>query len=275
MLEQGAGSRSALEIADAIEYLGADSHASQRLRLDGRAAARAGVATRRGAADDGRRRAAADVSERRARTPAAGAAHQPAAGARRPGDDRRASPSLASSSARRTATVPRRSGTAETIKAFTADDLRAFYASLPARQRGAARRRRRDRRTVLPLLETSFGAWKAAPGRSRRRSLPPVKQPAARTIYLVDKPGAAQSQIRIGWIGVPRSTPDYFPLRVLNTVLGGSFTSRLNTNLREKHGYTYGASSTFDMRAPRGRSSRRRACRPTRPSSRSRSSSTS
>ena len=79
-----------------------------------------------------------------------------------------------------------------------------------------------------------------------------MNQHAARQIYLVDKPGAAQSQIRIGWIGVPRSTPDFFPLRVLNTVLGESFTSRLNNNLREVHGYTYGASSTFDMRAAAG-----------------------
>jgi zinc protease len=71
-------------------------------------------------------------------------------------------------------------------------------------------------------------------------------------VYLVDKPGAAQTQIRIGGIGVPRSTPDYFPLQVLNTVLGGSFTSRLNMNLREQHGYAYGAASGFDMRRSAG-----------------------
>src|SRR4029077_1505426 len=66
------------------------------------------------------------------------------------------------------------------------------------------------------------------------------------------KPGAPQSQIRIGWIGVPRSTPGYFPLVVMDTVFGGSFTPRANRNLREQHGYTYGASSTFDMRASAG-----------------------
>ena len=65
-------------------------------------------------------------------------------------------------------------------------------------------------------------------------------------------PSAEQSQIRIGWVGVPRSTPDYFALQVLNTVLGGSFTSRLNQNLREEHGYSYGASSRFDMRLSAG-----------------------
>ena len=74
----------------------------------------------------------------------------------------------------------------------------------------------------------------------------------ARQISLIDKPGAAQSQIQIGWIGVPRSTPDYFALRVLNTILGGSFTSRLNQNLREAHGYAYGASSAFEMRRGAG-----------------------
>jgi predicted Zn-dependent peptidase len=73
-----------------------------------------------------------------------------------------------------------------------------------------------------------------------------------RTVYLVDKPGAPQTQIRIGAVGVARSTPDYFPLQVMNTVLGGSFSSRLNMNLREQHGYTYGASSAFDMRAEAG-----------------------
>jgi len=67
-----------------------------------------------------------------------------------------------------------------------------------------------------------------------------------------DKPGAAQSQIRIGWIGVPRSTPDYPTLQVLNTILGGAFTSRLNTNLRETHGYSYGAFSNFDERLSAG-----------------------
>ena len=82
--------------------------------------------------------------------------------------------------------------------------------------------------------------------------MPAAPQLTARKVYLVDKPGAPQSQIRIGWVGVPRSTPDYFAVRVLNTVLGGSFTSRLNQNLREQHGYAYGASSSFDMRGSAG-----------------------
>jgi len=75
---------------------------------------------------------------------------------------------------------------------------------------------------------------------------------SATTIYLVDKPGAAQSSFRIGAVGVPRSTKDYFALTVMNTILGGSFTSRLNQNLREARGYTYGAASRFDMRRAAG-----------------------
>jgi deoxyinosine 3'endonuclease (endonuclease V) len=79
--------------------------------------------------------------------------------------------------------------------------------------------------------------------------LPEVRQVNRRQIYLVDKPGAAQSEIRIGRIGAPRLTEDYYAVVVVNTILGGSFASRLNQNLREDHGYTYGAGSSFDFRS--------------------------
>ena len=95
------------------------------------------------------------------------------------------------------------------------------------------------------LVEARFGAWARGDVPAAPLVEPPA--PAPRRFYLVDKPGAAQSVILIGHVGVPRSTPDYFALRALNTILGGSFTSRLNQNLRETHGYTYGASSAFDM----------------------------
>src|SRR5438105_29641 len=93
------------------------------------------------------------------------------------------------------------------------------------------------------LLTARFGGWE----RGAVAPLPEAAAPApvARTVYLVDKPGAAQSVIRIGHVGVARATPDYFALQVLNTILGGAFTSRLNQNLRETHGYTYGAFSQF------------------------------
>jgi zinc protease len=101
-------------------------------------------------------------------------------------------------------------------------------------------------------VEKSFGGWKAAGPAAPPFPVRASPQPAKRQIYIVDKPGAAQSQIRVGLVGVPRSTPDYIALDVWNTILGGSFTSRLNTNLREKNGYSYGAMSRFDMRRAAG-----------------------
>jgi predicted Zn-dependent peptidase len=71
-------------------------------------------------------------------------------------------------------------------------------------------------------------------------------------VVIVDKPGAAQTSFRLGGIGAPRTTSDYFPLQVMNTILGGSYTSRLNANLRETHGYTYGAGSGFGLRRSAG-----------------------
>ena len=96
------------------------------------------------------------------------------------------------------------------------------------------------------LVAARFGAWERAPV----PAFPTAGAPAlaARAVYLIDKPGAAQSVIRIGHAGPPRTTPDWYTLDVLNTILGGAFTSRLNQNLRETHGYTYGAFSQFAAR---------------------------
>jgi predicted Zn-dependent peptidase len=99
---------------------------------------------------------------------------------------------------------------------------------------------------LLPRLERAFGTWKNVTPPTP--SLPAINQVSERRVILVDKPGAPQSEIRIGRIGVPRLTEDYHALVVMNTILGGSFSSRLNQNLRERHGYTYGAGSRFDFR---------------------------
>ena len=98
---------------------------------------------------------------------------------------------------------------------------------------------------IKPKLEALFGGWER--GGIPSMSWPQAGQVETREIFLVDKPGAAQSEIRIGRIGVPRLTEDYYAIVVMNTVLGGSFTSRLNSNLREEHGYSYGARSFFDF----------------------------
>ncbi|MGZ3443143.1 MAG: M16 family metallopeptidase, partial [Polyangia bacterium] len=81
---------------------------------------------------------------------------------------------------------------------------------------------------------------------------PPAPTPPPARVVLVDRPGASQSQIRVGHLGAARATPDFAALTLLETVLGGSFTSRLNLNLREKHGYTYGARASFELRTVAG-----------------------
>ncbi|HET9372446.1 MAG TPA: pitrilysin family protein, partial [Vicinamibacterales bacterium] len=136
---------------------------------------------------------------------------------------------------------------------MTGDDLRGFY---------AAQYQPRNAHVlvvgdvtpddIMPRLEKTLGAWKNGAALPPVVTLPAATQHGARQIYLVDKPGSAQAQIRIGWIGVGRDTADYYPLDVMNTILGGSFTSRLNQNLREQHGYAYGAGSRFDMRKAPG-----------------------
>jgi len=100
------------------------------------------------------------------------------------------------------------------------------------------------------LVTARFGGW--ARGAAPAAPAAAAPAPASRTIYLIDKPGAAQSVVRIGHVGPARDTPDYFALQVLNTILGGAFTSRLNQNLRETHGYTYGAGSAFALRRAGG-----------------------
>ena len=99
-------------------------------------------------------------------------------------------------------------------------------------------------------MSALFGGWAKGAGMTTTIRAAPPAAPTA--IYIVDKPGAAQSSFRIGSVGVARSTPDYFPLLVMNTALGGAFTSRLNNDLREVKGYTYGAFSRFDMRRAPG-----------------------
>jgi predicted Zn-dependent peptidase len=103
---------------------------------------------------------------------------------------------------------------------------------------------------VAARLETAFSSWKAGQLPEMQMAAPPVRDRAQ--IYLVDRPGAAQSVLNIGAVSVPRSTPDYFALQVLNTILGGQFVSRVNLNLREDKGYTYGARTNFDFRRAAG-----------------------
>lgn len=103
-----------------------------------------------------------------------------------------------------------------------------------------------DAATVHPQVERAFGSWQA--GAAPAEATLPTPPAVETKLYLIDKPGAPQSEVRIGHPAVQRNNPDYFPMLVLNTILGGSFTSRLQQNLRETHGYTYGARSNFTWR---------------------------
>jgi len=102
---------------------------------------------------------------------------------------------------------------------------------------------------LRPLAEKVFGAWPR--GTTAQPSLASAAATQARVI-IIDRPGAPQTQVRVAGIGAPRSVAEFQAIQVMNTVLGGSFSSRINMNLREEHGYTYGAGSGFDFRRGAG-----------------------
>lgn len=104
-----------------------------------------------------------------------------------------------------------------------------------------------DPEELLREAETAFGTGgPAAPPAPPPQILPPAR--TGISIHIVDRAGAAQTELRVGHPGVSRNHPDYPSLVVFNGLLGGKFTSRINLNLRERHGYTYGASSRFSGR---------------------------
>jgi predicted Zn-dependent peptidase len=134
-------------------------------------------------------------------------------------------------------------GDASSLKSLTVADLRAFHASRHVPAAATLVVVGDVTRDVLPQLEKAFGAWRAAAAPAPAPSVPVPVALEARSVWLVDKPGAAQSAIRVGAVGPSWSVPGYAAAEVMNTLLGGSFTSRLNDNLREQHGYSYGAAS--------------------------------
>jgi zinc protease len=138
------------------------------------------------------------------------------------------------------------SGTEPSIKAMTREDMMSFWrtnyvpnnaalvvsGNIPVDEMKA-------------LAESKFGAWKNGEFRT-----PPIGAPETTKakIVMVDRPGAQQTMVRLLQLGVDRATPDYPALEVMNSELGGLFSSRINMNLREEHGYTYGANSFFVYR---------------------------
>jgi zinc protease len=137
-------------------------------------------------------------------------------------------------------------GTEVAAKTTSRDDLVAFWTQRFAPANGALVVAGPVTEAELkPLVERAFGAWKgqAAPA----PALGAATTTPAR-IVLVDQPGTPQTQLYVATIGPPRSTPDFAQVGVMNNVLGGLFSSRINMNLREAHGYTYGAFSEFIFR---------------------------
>lgn len=138
-------------------------------------------------------------------------------------------------------------GSTESVSSLTRSDVEQFYRS--NYNSGAT--------TVIvagdvssenakSLVIEAFRKWPS--GSSRNQTLSGKARRNRKSTHIVNKPDAPQSELRVGHVGLPRKHPDFFPTLVMNAVLGGLFGSRINLNLREAHGYTYGASSYYDWR---------------------------
>jgi len=138
-------------------------------------------------------------------------------------------------------------GTTEAVKSITRDELSSFWQQHYGPQ---------DAALVIAgditeaqarhLGEQYFQGW-SAPGAQAAPALPPAPAPPTRKVIIVDKPGSPQTVLLAFGLGLPRTTPDYAAVGVMNDIFGGLFSSRLNMNLREQHGYTYGAFSQFSF----------------------------
>jgi zinc protease len=142
------------------------------------------------------------------------------------------------------------SGTEPSIKAMTREDMMNFWkmnyvpnnaalvvsGNIPVED-------------LKALAESKFAAWKSGEFQVPKIGAPETTKAK---IIIVDRPGAQQTMVRLLQLGVDRATPDYPALEVMNSELGGLFSSRINLNLREEHGYTYGASSFFVYRRSLG-----------------------
>jgi zinc protease len=142
-------------------------------------------------------------------------------------------------------------GTEKSVSAITREDVQRFYSwryrpggvtLIIAGDIGADDAER--------IAVEAFGDWNGGSPEPCSASDKPARK--SRAVHIVSKPDAKQSELRIGNVGLPRSHPDYYAAVVMNAVLGGLFSSRINLNLRETHGYTYGAFSDLDWRRQAG-----------------------
>lgn len=143
------------------------------------------------------------------------------------------------------------SGNPETVAKITVDDVRRFYQQhfIP-NQSSVVVSGDITAGTAIALVTRALGDWQRGDEPPRPTAAP--REIHSTAIYVVDRPQAVQSEIRVGHLGVSRACEDYFPLSVMNAIFGGVFNSRINLNLRERHGYTYGARSQFAFRRQAG-----------------------
>jgi zinc protease len=142
-------------------------------------------------------------------------------------------------------------GFADRVAGFAADAVRRFHGSryVPGRAAivvvGAV-----GVDDVESAVTRAFGDWAG----EAQPAIPAVTTPrhSSTAIHVVDRASAVQSELRIGQVGVPRDTADFYALQVMNAILGGAFISRLNLNLRERQGFTYGVRSSFAFRRAAG-----------------------
>jgi zinc protease len=248
MLEQGAGKRTALEISDAYEALGADHGAScdwdacvVRLKV---------LASRLGAAldllaDIALRPTLADSEIERARKRWLASLQQ-----------EKSSPGAMEQNALASTLFGRAHpyghslrGAPRDITELKRDEIeRAFRRVMQPRSTVivVAGDVRRDE--LRPLIEAHFGAWRGSKSEKVPVGLAPHDKATGVRAFLADVPGAAQSQVLVAQEGVPYGSPDRIALGVMNAILGGMFSSRINLDLREARAYTYGARSRFSMR---------------------------
>jgi len=144
-----------------------------------------------------------------------------------------------------------RSNTERSLRAISRDDLQRFYDSTFRPNNGVLIVvGDYNQAGMKAKLESAFANWK--PGDVSVRSLPAATAQTGAAVYLIDRPNSAQSVVSIGQVGVDRMNPDYFPVVVMNSILGGAITSRISMNLREDKGYTYGAGSGMTYRRGAG-----------------------
>ena len=245
MLDQGTTSRDAMKIADDVAQLGASLDASS---TKDSMTVTVGSLTRNFSAA---LEIAADISLRPS-FPQAEVARQAASRQASLAAARQDPPTVATSAATLALYGPQHPyafpelGTPAAVNVTTREDLLAFWKRTFVPSNAAlVVAGPMTEAEVRPIVERTFGAWPAgtpgapAPG-------PPRTTDAK--VIVVDMPGAPQTQVLVTTIGAARRAPDYPATEVMNTVLGGLFSSRINLNLREAHGYTYGARSQFLFR---------------------------